>query len=249
MDSMWQRRLQEWIGHPESLDEESLRLLRELLELYPYFQTARLLYLKNLFLLGDSGFKKELRKGALFVADLSVLFYFIEGERFELKKHFSDAGNVSEPDGDRTLDLINRFLSDAGENGNGGLLPLAAEASMDYTSVLLEDGEAEEKLSRPLHGQELIDRFIESAGADGELFSASDDRQELSDETSAQPDVSGEDESFFTETLAKIYVKQQRYDKALEIIKKLNLKYQKKNTYFADQIRFLEKLIINTKSK
>ena len=29
-------------------------------------------------------------------------------------------------------------------------------------------------------------------------------------------------------TLAKIYVKQQRYDKALEIIKKLNLKYPKK---------------------
>lgn len=58
-----------------------------------------------------------------------------------------------------------------------------------------------------------------------------------------------EDESYFTETLAKIYVKQQRYSKALEIIKKLNLKYPKKNAYFADQIRFLEKLIINTKSK
>ena len=57
------------------------------------------------------------------------------------------------------------------------------------------------------------------------------------------------DENYFTETLAKIYVKQQRYDKALEIIKKLNLKYPKKNAYFADQIRFLEKLIINAKSK
>ena len=59
----------------------------------------------------------------------------------------------------------------------------------------------------------------------------------------------GEDESYFTETLAKIYVRQHRYEKALEIIKKLNLKYPKKNIYFADQIRFLEKLIINEKSK
>ena len=58
-----------------------------------------------------------------------------------------------------------------------------------------------------------------------------------------------EDDSCFTETLAKIYVKQQRYSKALEIIKKLSLKYPKKNAYFADQIRFLEKLIINAKSK
>ena len=39
------------------------------------------------------------------------------------------------------------------------------------------------------------------------------------------------------------------FDKAMEIIKKLNLKYPKKNAYFADQIRFMEKLIINTKSK
>ena len=56
------------------------------------------------------------------------------------------------------------------------------------------------------------------------------------------------DDSYFTETLAKIYIRQQRYEKALEIIRKLNLKYPKKNAYFADQIRFLEKLIINDKS-
>ena len=37
------------------------------------------------------------------------------------------------------------------------------------------------------------------------------------DEPEAEEDI--EDESYFTETLAKIYVKQQRYSKALEIIK------------------------------
>ena len=67
------------------------------------------------------------------------------------------------------------------------------------------------------------------------------------DEPEAEEDI--EDESYFTETLAKIYVKQQRYSKALEIIKKLNLKYPKKTLTLQNQIRFLEKLIINTKSK
>ena len=57
------------------------------------------------------------------------------------------------------------------------------------------------------------------------------------------------EESYFTETLARIYIKQGRYSKALEIIKRLNLNYPKKNAYFADQIRFLEKLIINNKYK
>ena len=53
------------------------------------------------------------------------------------------------------------------------------------------------------------------------------------------------EDSCLTETLARIYIK--RYDKALQIIKNLSLKYPEKNVYFADQIRFLEKLIINTK--
>ena len=55
-------------------------------------------------------------------------------------------------------------------------------------------------------------------------------------------------ESYFTETLARIYNKQGRYEKALEIIQRLNLNYPKKNAYFADQIRFLEKLILNNKN-
>ncbi|KAA6316466.1 hypothetical protein EZS27_033229, partial [termite gut metagenome] len=56
------------------------------------------------------------------------------------------------------------------------------------------------------------------------------------------------DEECFTETLAKIYIKQKKYTKALEIIKNLSMKNSKKDAYFADQIRFLEKLITNTKS-
>ena len=76
---MIQENLQQWILHPESLSEESLEQLRELLSRYPYFQTARLLYLKNLYLLQSPDFKAELQKSALYIADLSVLFYFIEG--------------------------------------------------------------------------------------------------------------------------------------------------------------------------
>ena len=67
------------------------------------------------------------------------------------------------------------------------------------------------------------------------------------------PDVGNDDESantpadeaFLTMTLAKIYIKQQRYEKALEIMQKVNLNNPKKSAYFADQIRFLHKLIIN----
>ncbi|MBR4963717.1 MAG: hypothetical protein IKY54_07465 [Muribaculaceae bacterium] len=55
------------------------------------------------------------------------------------------------------------------------------------------------------------------------------------------------EESFYTESLAHIYIKQRKYERALEIIKGISLKNPEKNIYFADQIRFLEKLIINVK--
>jgi hypothetical protein len=57
------------------------------------------------------------------------------------------------------------------------------------------------------------------------------------------------EEEYFTETLARIYIKQGRYQKALDIIGRLNQQFPGKNAYFADQMRFLEKLIINNNNK
>lgn len=276
-----QQRIQEWISHPAMLDKESLFELRELLARYPYFQTARLLYLKNLFLLQDASFADELRKSALYVADLSVLFYYIEGERFVLKRHEAPAeASADKGTADRTLDLIDRFLSDlSGDDAEPEpSLKIPVEVSVDYMSVLSSELTPEEQEVAPLKGQDLIDSFIEQSGVvesvelkpkeevPVEETSAEENSEEeetaeespaeevvKDDETSTkQPEKAvetDEDESYFTETLAKIYVRQHRYEKALEIIKKLNLKYPKKNIYFADQIRFLEKLIINEKSK
>ncbi len=48
-----------------------------------------------------------------------------------------------------------------------------------------------------------------------------------------------------SESLAKIFIKQGRYERAYEIITNLSLNYPEKSVYFADQLRFLEKLMIN----
>lgn len=51
--------------------------------------------------------------------------------------------------------------------------------------------------------------------------------------------------AMLSESLAKIYIKQRRYAKAFEIINGLSLKYPEKSIYFADQLRFLRKLMLN----
>lgn len=119
--------------------------------------------MKNLYLLRDPSFKDELRKGALFVADLSILFYAIEGDKFVINRHVAEKENVSSETSDRTLDLIDRFLADDKDLSVEKLFPLPVEA-VDYTSVLMEKEENIETASvNPLRGQDLIDHFIEQA--------------------------------------------------------------------------------------
>lgn len=97
----------------------------------------------------------------------------------------------------------------------------------------------EEESSKPFKQQALIDKFI--ANNPKIQFS---DKFEYED---PQPNLDSEvSDSIFTESLAKIYIKQGQYQKALHIFEKLNLKYPEKNTYFADQIRFLTKIIQNS---
>lgn len=107
--------LQQWIQHPETLNKDTLYELRTLVTRYPYFQSLRLLYLKNLYLLHDISFGAELRKAILHVADRRKLFYLIEGERYILKPRKKNALPETEvleeePSLDRTLSLIDAFL-------------------------------------------------------------------------------------------------------------------------------------------
>ena len=49
-------------------------------------------------------------------------------------------------------------------------------------------------------------------------------------------------EELMTETLAKVYVKQQKFKKALLAYKILSLKYPEKKSFFADQIKAIKEL-------
>ena len=68
------------------MNKETLYDLRALLALYPYYQTARLLMLQNLYLLHDPSFDEELRKAAIYITDRKVIFRMVEAAHYQLKK-------------------------------------------------------------------------------------------------------------------------------------------------------------------
>lgn len=268
--------LPDLIKHPEKLNKETLYDLRSLVALYPYYQPARLLMLRNLYLLHDPTFDEELRRAAVYITDRRVIFNLVEAAHYKLKRPTTKVR-----EGNRTVTLIDSFLSsipaEQEENNNDNELkdkkktkrkPTAADATVDYVSYLLatdfedEDDSQDEDIavaennpsktnketnpSTPMNGMQLIDKFINDDGGKLTLKDNPEFVPQLEDTNSEGEKV--QEEEYFTETLAGIYIKQGKYSKALEIIKRLNLNYPKKNVYFADQMRFLEKLILNSRA-
>ena len=249
--------LQNLIKHPEMMDKETLYELRSLLALYPYFQTARLLMLQNLYLLHDPTFDEELRRAAIYITDRKVVFNLVEAAHYRLSSINQSAQGARQAPAtaghdSRTATLINQFLDNIPvekEERKGKRKPTPSDAAVDYVSYLIEtEGEAFKDEDQPqMRGQNLIDNFINKEGGNFDLKEVPEFLPQL--EENEKSDENGGEEGYFTETLARIYIKQGRYSKASEIINRLNLNYPKKNAYFADQIRFLEKLIINNNKK
>ena len=249
-------RIAELIKHPEQLDRDTLYELRSILALYPYYQTARLLMLQNLFLLHDPSFDEELRRAAIYITDRRVLFDMIEAAHYRLRPSKPVASQTAEttvqPSASRTISLIDNFLESMPkeEAPKEKRKPTPADAAVDYVAYLMEsepEGEMMPGEIPQMPGQDLIDSFINSDKGrivlnEGPLLAPEDEKVEEFVENDPE-------EEYFTETLARIYIKQGRYSKALEIIQRLSLQFPKKNAYFADQIRFLEKLIINNNKK
>ena len=245
----------ELIKHPERMDRDTLYELRSILALHPYFQTVRLLMLQNLYLLHDPLFDEELRRAAIYVTDRKSIFQMIEAAHYQLRQQLTSSTSTTSQTSStgqtsRTIDLIDNFLDSIPQEESDKKVqrkPTPADASVDYVAYLLSSEGTEQHTSDApdMKGQDLIDNFLEQEQGRILLNELPQDTQKTVNDENADEEV---EEEYFTETLARIYIKQGHYEKALGIIERLSERYPKKNAYFADQMRFLEKLIKNSKN-
>jgi len=208
--------LYQWIADPSLLNKETLAELKQLTVEFPYFHAVRMLYLKNLAVLNDVRLDKELKRMAVFIPDRRKLFRLIDSRLARSKKKPAAHSSIPVVAADYAGWLEQNAMDLPVEDGQKTVL-----------DSIIENIESENSQKARMTGEK--NTLKDAENADKSETDAAD-RKTL-------------DDSYFTETLARVYISQKKYDKALEIIRVLSLKYPEKNIYFADQIRYLEKII------
>ena len=124
--------------------------------------------------------------------------------------------------------LLRNWLSSDEIKDNEVKIKSEKYSFLDWFDVINDDmPKVDEKL-------DLIEEFIKNSPKikiknDYEVKSSFKTDQKIKDE-------------LITETLAKIYVKQEKFNKAIKAYEILSLKYPKKSSFFADQINDIKKL-------
>jgi len=235
-----------FVHDPSKLDQSSLGELEELLNTYPWFQTAHLLVAKNHHNIDSIKFHEVLRDSATYAGDRTVLYHLIHdpaiktgiGWMAEPGKEMKDAPGQEEelvqslPDQEPVIDSKDEFVFTEAYQLKEESVPSDTTAIEEYTFTGWFDHFQSISPGKPAktEQEDLIDKFIKDSPA---LARGQDVSQR-------DIDMSGvgslDSDSFMTETLARIYEKQGLLKKAIFAYEKLSLKYPEKSTYFASQI-------------
>lgn len=228
------------VEHPGAIGSQHLNDLKECVDQFPYSQTFRFLYLKGLKNVGDLRYEQELRKASLYAMDRASLHQLILMELEE-----EEATVVAAPEAVEALPVQKDPRPSVQKEERR---PASAASTIADIGDLLSEIQALDSNEnvREMHGQSLIDDFISSrTEKDDAAIVQGAPQVEPAPLLSEPVDNQEEEASCFTETLAKIYIKQKKFDKAIKIFQQLSLKNPEKSIYFADQIRFFERLIEN----
>ena len=221
------------LKNPAILQQEETQALKNLIEEYPYFQSARSLYLKGLKIQNSFKYNNELKVTAAYTTDRAILFDFITASSFNVlskpvfQQETQTVALVEEPKSEIATNnlAINEPLSFsiAEKHSFGEWLQLSTATPIIRVPL---------KKEKPISRTSIIDRFIEKNPKIKPVVKEKSINVLVSkNETS---------NSLMTETLAKVYLAQKKYENAIQAYRILSLKYPEKSGFFADQIKRIQ---------
>ena len=211
------------VRKPELVRNDQVSELKELIDLYPYFAPVRLFHVKALKQSNNIQFSANLTVSSLYCASRRWLYYYLYPEKLIVAEPFRrDQITKSKSAGDY-FDML-KIIETEGGDTNQSLKNLAERLKLARKNVVSAS-------STPIHkpvAEKYIYKVIIPKIENTEL-EVKQNYKEVS------------------ENFAKKLILQRKYSEAIEILRELNLNNPKKSVYFADQIRFLEKIIVNSK--
>ncbi len=251
------------LNKPETINEKQTIALENVVLQFPYFQAARSLHLKGLYNQESFRYNYELKKTAAYTTDRTILFEFITSASFtviqqekidaiqksllDIEVHHMEEvivlpeieiilaveeDETTEPTLEKKLEIGKPLAFTSSERHSfqewlqlTKISPIVRENEETRTHI---DVEKQKKI-------EIIDKFIE----------ANPKIAPVKENTKIPTNISKSIEEpihLMTETLAKVYLEQKKYTKAIQAYEILILKYPEKSSFFADQINEIKNI-------
>ena len=254
------------LNKPEATNEKQTIALENIVLQFPYFQAVRALHLKGLFNQESFRYNYELKKTAAYTTDRTILFEFITSDGFtaiqqekidEIQRSLLDIEvhhmeevivlpqietiatkkekielEITEPTSEEKLEIGKPLPFTPTERHSfqewlqlTKFSPIEREIEEKNTQ---NDPEKQKKL-------DIIDKFIEANPKIAPVKETTKPPANISKSTE-------EPTHLMTETLAKVYLEQKKYTKAIQAYEILILKYPEKSSFFADRINEIKNL-------
>ncbi|MDI9257855.1 tetratricopeptide repeat protein [Flavobacterium sedimenticola] len=254
------------LNKPEAINDRYAQTLDDVLSSFPYFQSARVLKLKHLYNQDSFQYNYALKVTAAYTTDRSILFDFITSDSFVsvqkglYEKKLEELMNMrvigsehvvvaSQPQAVNSLEqsILTSIKEAGGEEEQKASEKLSIGKPLEFSKNEKHSFQEWLQLSRlkPIQREEipkntfpqqdekqrkleLIDKFIES---NPKIPAVSKEAT-----TPVIEPVIEDTSHLMTETLARVYLEQKKYSKAIQAYEILILKYPEKSSFFADRI-------------
>ncbi|MGI9540998.1 MAG: hypothetical protein ACR2MI_02965 [Flavobacteriaceae bacterium] len=217
----------------DPLKEDCYKTLKKIVKNHPHFHLVQPYFLKSIEQQRPEKFDQILSQTAIATYDRQLLYEFLEKPKNKLgKKYLKKEYKKREVEKSKKVKKgINLNIK---SNKNDKVL--TKKLSYPEWAKYLKQKNIPENYNEITQKFELFDSFIKKKSSVVKNIKEHTNKDDLSEKSLASTD------ELMTETLAKVFVKQKKFINAIQAYQVLSLKYPKKNSFFANQIKEIKRL-------